>query len=150
MGSWPCGLALIEPAKPVQNAFIESFNSRLRDECLNEHLFDSLAEARQIIKAWRLDYNYARPPSTLATLAPSEFAEPQGKLRASPPVPCSTAPPGAKHQPRTLLINARKLRSTPVEIAVAPRGTRAEELQTRLNAVNPINTLYVGTNQKHG
>jgi putative transposase len=68
----------IEPGKPVQNAFIESFNSRLRDECLNEHLFGSLAEARQIIEAWRLDYNYARPHSSLGTLTPSEFAELQG------------------------------------------------------------------------
>ena len=68
----------IEPGKPVQNAFIESFNSRLRDECLNEHLFDSLAEARQIIEAWRLDYNHARPHSSLGTLTPSEFAELQG------------------------------------------------------------------------
>jgi putative transposase len=65
----------IEPGKPVQNAFIESFNSRLRDECLNEHLFDSLAEARQIIEVWRLDYNHARPHSSLGTLTPSEFAD---------------------------------------------------------------------------
>jgi putative transposase len=55
-----------------------SFNSRLRDECLNEHLFDSLAEARQIIDAWRLDYKYARPHSSLGTLTPSELAELQG------------------------------------------------------------------------
>jgi putative transposase len=68
----------IEPGKPVQNAFIESFNSRLRDQCLNEHLFDSLAEARQIIEAWRLDYNHARPHSSLGALTPSEFAELQG------------------------------------------------------------------------
>jgi putative transposase len=68
----------IEPGKPVQNAFIESFNSRLRDECLNEHLFDSLTEARQIIEAWRLDYNCARPHSSLGTLTPSEFADLQG------------------------------------------------------------------------
>jgi putative transposase len=67
-----------EPGKPIQNAFIESFNSRLRDECLNEHLFDSLAEARQIIEAWRLDYNHARPHSSLGTLTPNEFAELQG------------------------------------------------------------------------
>jgi len=68
----------IEPGQPVQNAFIESFNSRLRDECLNEHLFDSLAEARQIIEAWRLDYNCVRPHSSLGRLTPSEFAELQG------------------------------------------------------------------------
>jgi putative transposase len=64
----------IEPGKPVQNAFIESFNSRLRDECLNEHLFGSLTEARRIIEAWRHDYNHARPHSSLGKLTPSEFA----------------------------------------------------------------------------
>jgi putative transposase len=45
----------IQPAKPMQNAFIESFNGKLRDECLNEHVFTGLAEARQIINAWRHD-----------------------------------------------------------------------------------------------
>jgi len=68
----------IEPGKPVQNAFIESFNSRLRDECLNEHIFLNLTEAREVIEAWRLDYNYARPHSSLGTLTPNEFAELQG------------------------------------------------------------------------
>ena len=51
----------IEPGKPVQNAFIESFNSKLRDECLNEYVFSSLPEARAIIEAWRNDYNDLRP-----------------------------------------------------------------------------------------
>ena len=46
----------LEPGKPMQNAFVESFNSKLRDECLNEHVFTGLAEARQIINAWRHDY----------------------------------------------------------------------------------------------
>jgi len=50
----------IEPGKPVQNAFIESFNSRLRDECLNEYLFSSLNEAREIIESWREDYWISR------------------------------------------------------------------------------------------
>ena len=68
----------IEPGKPVQNAFIESFNSRLRDECLNEHLFGSLDEARAIVDSWRQDYNHARPHSSLGKLTPSEFAELQG------------------------------------------------------------------------
>jgi putative transposase len=49
----------IERGKPMQNAFVESFNSRLRDECLNEHVFLTLAEARQTIEAWRRDYNRA-------------------------------------------------------------------------------------------
>ena len=64
----------IEPGKPVQNAFIESFNSKLRDECLNEYVFSSLPEARAIIEAWRNDYNDLRPHSSLGALTPSEFA----------------------------------------------------------------------------
>jgi putative transposase len=63
----------IEPGKPVQNAFIESFNSKLRDECLNEHVFTSLAEARAIIEDWRYDYNHLRPHSSLGALTPTEF-----------------------------------------------------------------------------
>jgi putative transposase len=68
----------IQPGKPVQNAFIESFNSRLRDECLNEHLFVRLSEAREIIEAWRHDYNHVRPHSSLGALTPIEFAQQQG------------------------------------------------------------------------
>jgi putative transposase len=64
----------IEPGKPVQNAFVESFNSKLRDECLNEYVFSTLAEARTIIEAWRQDYNQLRPHSSLGALTPSEFA----------------------------------------------------------------------------
>ncbi len=64
----------IEPGKPVQNAFVESFNSRLRDECLNEHVFLTLAEARETIEAWRHDYNHHRPHSSLGALTPVEFA----------------------------------------------------------------------------
>jgi putative transposase len=72
----------IEPGQPAQNAFIESFNSRFRDECLNEHVFLRLAEAREIIEAWRHDYNCLRPHSSLGALTPSEFADRQG---AGPP-----------------------------------------------------------------
>ena len=63
----------IAPGKPQQNGFVESFNGRLRDECLNEHLFSSLAAARRIIEAWRTDYNNVRPHSSLGGLAPAEF-----------------------------------------------------------------------------
>ena len=63
----------IAPGKPQQNGFVESFNGRLRDECLNEHLFPSLAAARRIIEAWRTDYNTVRPHSSLGGLAPAEF-----------------------------------------------------------------------------
>jgi putative transposase len=65
----------IQPGKPSQNAFIESFNGRFRDECLNANWFTSLANARQKIEAWRVDYNQQRPHSSLGYLPPSEFAE---------------------------------------------------------------------------
>ena len=64
----------IAPGKPMQNGFVESFNGRLRDECLNEHLFANLKEARQIIEAWRIDYNTNRPHTSLNGLTPIEFA----------------------------------------------------------------------------
>jgi putative transposase len=64
----------IAPGKPMQNGFVESFNGRLRDECLNEHLFTNLGEARQIIEEWRIDYNTNRPHSSLNGLTPTEFA----------------------------------------------------------------------------
>ena len=64
----------IAPGKPMQNGLVESFNGRLRDECLNEHLFTSYAHARQVINAWRWDYNTERPHSSLDGLTPKEFA----------------------------------------------------------------------------
>jgi len=74
----------IEPGKPVQNAFIESFNSRLRDECLNEHVFLRLTEARQTIEAWRYDYNHLRPHGSLGALTPNEFAVLKGQETQPP------------------------------------------------------------------
>ena len=68
----------IAPSKPMQNAFVESFNGRLRDECLNEHLFHGLREARRLIDAWRSDYNSARPHTSLGGLTPKEFATRSG------------------------------------------------------------------------
>jgi putative transposase len=67
-------LQFIEPGKPIQNAHIESFNARLREECLNEHVFVSLDDARSKIEKWRLDYNRERPHSSLGNLTPEEFA----------------------------------------------------------------------------
>jgi putative transposase len=66
-------LRFIAPGKPVQNCYIESFNGRLRDECLNQHWFRSVSDARQIVEAWRLDYNQARPHSSLGGLTPEEY-----------------------------------------------------------------------------
>lgn len=66
-------LDFIRPGKPVENAFIESFNGRLRDECLNVHQFTSLDDARSKIEAWRLDYNQRRPHGSLGHLTPNEF-----------------------------------------------------------------------------
>ena len=62
----------IAPGKPTENAFIESFNSRLRDECLNEEAFDSLAHARRVLARWRHDYNHVRPHSSLGGLTPTQ------------------------------------------------------------------------------
>lgn len=75
-------LKLIQAGKPTQNAFIESFNGRFRDECLNDHWLTSLPQARILIAAWRRDYNQHRPHSSLDYLTPAEFA---AKHRASDP-----------------------------------------------------------------
>src|SRR3989338_469329 len=66
-------LNFIRPGKPVDNSFIESFNGKFRDECLNDHWFTSLDEARRIIEDWRIDYNNERPHTSLDNLTPEEF-----------------------------------------------------------------------------
>jgi putative transposase len=65
----------IAPGKPTENAFAESFNSRVREECLNQHCFFSMSEAREIIADWQHDYNTVRPHSSLKYLTPQEFAD---------------------------------------------------------------------------
>ncbi len=67
-------LRFIQPGKPTQNAHCESFNGRLRDECLNEAWFTTLRDARATIEAWRKDYNEVRPHSALGNSTPNEFA----------------------------------------------------------------------------
>jgi putative transposase len=66
-------LDFTRPGKPVDNAYIESFNGRLRDECLNVHQFTSIAHAQALVEAWRNDYNQQRPHSSLGHLTPSEY-----------------------------------------------------------------------------
>lgn len=80
----------IAPGKPQQNAFIESFNARLRDELLNETVFSSLNEARILLEQWRRDYNTRRPHSRLGWLTPSEFAD---RSRLSKQWPSGAAQP---------------------------------------------------------
>ncbi len=75
-------LEFIQPGKPAQNAFAESFNGRLRDECLNANWFTSLSDARQKIESWRQDYNQQRPHSSLNYLPPAEFARTLVEMRA--------------------------------------------------------------------
>ena len=67
-------LHFIDPGKPVQNAYVESFNGKFRNECLNDHWFNTLDEARDSIHAWREDYNTVRPHSSLGYKTPAEFA----------------------------------------------------------------------------
>jgi putative transposase len=75
-------LEFIQPGKPAQNAYAESFNGRLRDECLNANWFTSLSDARRKIETWRQDYNQQRPHSSLKYLPPAEFARIRTEMRA--------------------------------------------------------------------
>jgi putative transposase len=68
---------LIQPGRPMQNGYIESFNGKFRDECLNEQWFQSLPQARDCIAEWRKDYNEVRPHSSLGRIPPSQFAQQQ-------------------------------------------------------------------------
>ena len=83
-------LETIHPGRPMENGYIESFNGKMREECLNENWFVDLAEARRRIEAWRVDYNTRRPHSALGYQTPVEFAAREAALR-SPTAPC--APP---------------------------------------------------------
>ncbi len=68
-------LKLIEPGKPNQNAYVETFNGRLRDECLNAHWFTSLPHAQAVIESWRREYNEERPKKSLGRLTPAGYAK---------------------------------------------------------------------------
>jgi putative transposase len=67
-------LRFIRPGKPIENAYVESFNGKFRDECLNEHWFVSLADAKAVIEAWRVDYNTVRPHASLGQQTPAAYA----------------------------------------------------------------------------
>ncbi len=94
-------LEFIQPGKPMQNGYIESFNGRLRDECLNQHWFLGLPDARRILRAWRGDYNHNRPHTALGGRTPNEVASAMTGLR-SPTAPfalSSPVLPGPQHGP---------------------------------------------------
>lgn len=78
-------LDFIRPGKPTENGYIESFNGKLRDECLNENRFLSLREAKEVIEEWRKEYNESRPHRSLKGLSPKEFIKKQEKNTATRP-----------------------------------------------------------------
>jgi putative transposase len=100
MDQWAyrCGvqLAFIRPGKPVENGYIESFNGRLRDECLNVHLFFGLEDARQKLETWRMDYNTNRPHRSLGQMTPMEYVAMCSELRSptAPSAPSAEKPGG--------------------------------------------------------
>ena len=88
----------ITPGRPSENGFTESLNGKIRDECLNEHWFDNLREAKEIIESWRQDYNNVRPHSSLNYETPAAYAAAQGKgfarlVTVAAPIPCGTQNP---------------------------------------------------------
>jgi len=90
-------LRFIRPGRPIENCFIESFNGRFRDECLNLHWFTTLDDARDVIEIWRFDYNHFRPHSSLGGMPPVEFAEQSG-LRPTPSTSVLIAHPIGTHE----------------------------------------------------
>ena len=81
-------LRFIRPGRPIENAYVESFNGKFRDECLNEHWFVSMVDAQILIETWRLDYNTVRPHSSLQNRTPDQFAQlSRGARRLPPPRP---------------------------------------------------------------
>ena len=102
-------LDFIRPGRPVQNGYIESFNGRLRDECLNTEVFSNLADAREKLECWRRDYNGMRPHSALAERTPEEFGRTLGgrpftlpSVNKAAPVACQgSAAAGQKSPPLT-------------------------------------------------
>jgi putative transposase len=78
-------LRFIRPGKPIENAYVESFNGKFRDECLNEHWFVNLVDAKGAIERWRVDYNTVRPHSALNGATPEQFARIAEGARRLPP-----------------------------------------------------------------
>jgi len=104
MGAWAyqygVQLDFIRPGKPVENSYIESFNGRLRDECLNVQVFFKLSDVREKLERWRQDYNQVRPHSALGDRPPEEFLDHWQQSSATSPRtawPANQVPAGAVH-----------------------------------------------------
>jgi putative transposase len=107
----------IQPGRPMENGYVESFNGRLRDECLNENWFGDLAEARETIEAWRQDYNQSRPHSALGYRTPEEFAKMaagdcgkdggRAALENASRFPLSHSHDGCGHQPGSAMLETQ-------------------------------------------
>jgi len=93
-------LVPIDPGKPTQNAFVESFNGRFRDECLNQHWFSSIPEAAELIEDWREDYNTVRPHSSIGGLTPDAYAR---QLEDSRPLGAGSLAPQTQGDPAPAL-----------------------------------------------
>ena len=113
-------LRFIDPGMPVQNAFVESFHGRFRDECLDQHWFLSLADARQIVEAWRDDYNRVRPHSSLGYRTPEEFRWDFDGMAAER----RQAPEHGPTQPRTGVDCERVANPSPAWTGPAPTDRR--------------------------
>jgi len=101
-------LRFIRPGKPIENAFVESFNGKFRDECLNEHWFASVAEARGLIESWRVDYNTVRPHSALGGRTPQQFASfTEGARRLTSARADLKEPKNENAQPEDLTLSVR-------------------------------------------
>ena len=97
------GTLFIEPGSPWENGYIESFNGKLEDECLNGELFLSLAEARYIVDRWRMDYNHHRPHSMLNWMTPAAFAASCPRKGRPCVPPGSAAPHPPEHKENALV-----------------------------------------------
>ena len=123
-------LRFIQPGKPVQNAYIESFNSRFRDECLSQHWFASLSHMRSVIDVWREDYNEHRPHSALGYLPPAKYAatlKAPKKESNGPKISDTIKPPDSNQTPTEVGGSAREL----------------EMLNTEKGIWNDMTTFYV-------
>jgi len=93
-------LIFIRPGKPIENAYAESFNGRVREECLNQHWFESVEHARELCEAWREDYNAIRPHTSLGGLSPEHFLQ-QGPSAQTPRSPAASRQVEALHSTAT-------------------------------------------------